>query len=115
MGARASIPIGTRAIGLGLALSSGAYAAPDEGFYLIGGRGHRIYSWDRAQTLYFEVSTESGSSREERLSPRPFVGLGYVLNGGEGLCITGGYAECSGPGIARVIPYAGIALDFGIL
>jgi hypothetical protein len=115
-GARTSIPVGRRAIGLGLAWSTGSYAGVDDGAYVIGAAQPRIYRWDRAQLVNVELSIEDLASRESRLSVRPFVGLGFVLNGSDGVCATGASdRQCDGPGRARFVPFAGIAVPIGVL
>lgn len=110
LGARWLAPVSTRfAVGGGAAWSFGPHGTvnahgPWTDAYL-----PEIDYWPRAHILNLEASL---TARHTRWAPRAFLGAGYVLNGGDAVCINvvGGCGS-----LARVIPYLGAAFAFGII
>lgn len=111
-GLRGRIQAGERRyIGIGAGWSTGQIAVVgDSALPSFAYANKRIWFWDRAHLLNLDASFEA----EHRLGIiRPFVGLGFVMNGGDALAssetIPLPCPNCSPGFSARVIPYLGIA------
>jgi hypothetical protein len=71
--------------------------------------------WDHAHLVNVDMSLEHET--DGRLVFRPFAGLGFIVNGGDAIlvnrpCIGGGCGPSLG---ARIVPYLGVAIAFGVL
>ena len=113
-GARGRIPlVPRRSLDLGASWSTGAYAGVDG---KVGSFGTApIWYWRHAHQLNFELSLEFD---QRLLVVRPFFGLGYVVNGADAvradsLCATA--SNCSPSSKARLTPFFGVAIAFGVL
>jgi hypothetical protein len=101
--------------GLGVAWSTGALAMPDgrDGPWnpIQSQKRPPIWSWSRAHLINFELMVEHDA---RSVLIRPFLGLGYVLNGADARL-----ANCDCPAArpmsARFVPYFGFAVAFGVL
>lgn len=114
-GARARVSkIGARdAVSLGASWSSGELASVPSSmlpFPEMGSRFPRTYYWERAHFANLDVNAE----HDEWL--RSFVGLGFVVNGGDYVAANrcSANASCSVT-LARLVPYFGLAFSFGVL
>ena len=74
-------------------------------------KGPPIWYWERAHILNLELSLDHEITRGYG---RIFAGVGYVLNGGDGVLVNTPCRDCS-PGLARFVPYFGFAFAFGVL
>lgn len=121
-GGRAFLPVSaTRALGLGVTWSIGPYAAIEAGVlgFQVGTRSGRgqspeTYVWGRAHSVNVEVSFSSRDT-QSTFALRPFLGLGYVVNGGDATCANVNATLCTGPARARLVPFIGVAAAFGLL
>jgi hypothetical protein len=116
-GARGRIPLAAQtAIGVGGSWSSGSFAGIDAGAIVMPEMSRKsppIWYWDRAHFANLEVSLEQDLGR---FVMRPFVGAGYLLNGGDGTATKFCAQTPCEPGLrARVVPFFGLALAFGLL
>jgi hypothetical protein len=68
--------------------------------------------WRRAHMVNVDASLE----RDVRFAiVRPFAGIGYILNGGDAVAVNQPCVACAAGVGARVIPYVGVAIAFGVL
>lgn len=120
LGARGRISVGPRSrLGLGGSWSTGEHAGV-EGVPLFYSQGDPIFFWRRAHFVNLEGGLEVDTGT---FVIRPFVGVGYVVNGPYGSRTVAPSSsisyeirscDCS-PVIARLVPFAGFAIAFGVL
>lgn len=110
-GARVRIPVQKlESLMVGVSWSRGPYAAvPDQGVPLpeMGVKRPVVFYWSNAQLANADLSYEV------RASPwvfRPFVGIGYVMNGDAGVLVNG--PSSGSRDSARWLPYLGFAVSF---
>lgn len=104
------------AAGVGASWSTGALAMPEgrDGTWspIQSQKRPPIWSWSRAHMINFELTLEHDA---RSVLIRPFLGLGYVLNGAEARLANCGNCPNARPTSARFVPYFGFAVAFGVL
>jgi hypothetical protein len=117
-GARVRYFVREVGLGLGASWSSGRFAAvppSDPPLPNLGLKHPLTYYWEHAQFLNIDASAER---RVGRIAARIYLGIGYVINGRDALELNGPCyprTESCSKGIARVVPYLGFSVAFGIL
>lgn len=118
-GARGRMPIDKRTfLGLGASWSSGAFVAvaPDRVVYIWPDMSHPsppMRYFRRAHFLNFEVSAEQATAA---FRVRPFLGVGVVLDPGDGVLVNAQCTPASCPmNHVVLVPYAGVSLALPVL
>lgn len=105
-------------VDVGASWSSGAYAGVPSSVPPLPEMGvqHPVtFYWDRAHFANLDLSYEHDFGG---VILRPFLGVGYVLNGNDAIvtnlpCYSG--SESCSKTLARIVPFFGLSLAFGVL